>query len=777
MDIQTTVSPGVPTSDEGKLAKRNRQLYTSVIGGRWSKYRRDQQKWQEFSLGEQLTATELSDLQRAGMPTFIVNRITPAIETLRYFVTANNPKPVAIGREGSDTDKALIVNGMFEYCWDVSSGRSVFAQVVRDSLTVGAGFWNLYFDPSSDEGLGDVKFGYIPWTDVYVDPSSTDVYFRDAGYVIVKKDIKRGILANELPDYRSIIMRTNCNDERSFSYSSRDQDASSVSFPSDISTMMAVDGQDLREEDIVDYYEGYYRTRNKFWNVSIRVLPTKSEMDAIVQRVDADTQVYAEQLKTSVADAAITLNDSLAQGEISQQRFEFELQKLQKQAMDMVNQYRQGMLSKEVEAISAVTSQVVSDADFKLLTGTEATRSSIVDAIPFWKRQVEVVCSIGDQTMLYKYTLDIDDIPIVPLPYIHTGTPYCMSAVSLVIGQQEEINKAHQLMIYNTSLGASLRFWYYVGSADVDYWRKNLFIPGAMLPVNPGSEPPGVIQPIALPSAFLEVVQLGGNYIDETLGASPLAQGKMQPTDTTYRGLVAMDEFGTRRIRAWVTDVVDPSLEFLAKIWLQYARLKYKSKKVFRIVNPDNKKVQEYQINVPVYNDLGELVDRWNDMSTLKYDIKFVSGGTLPSNRWAKAQEYMELYKLGLIDDIAAIAELDVSDKEGVIKRKSLYAQLTAQVAQMEEELKKYKGTNETLERQIIQAGITDKIKEADVEIRSRVAQHKAGLDSDRSQFKAELQATLAGIRADADLAKKRMGDEVKGRKEEARAKEAAKKA
>lgn len=769
MDVlNVTTGTAQSKSPSSVAAKRNRQLYQNIIGNKWETHRRNQQKWLEFSLGEQMTKTEKEQLERVGMPTFIVNRVTPAIETLRYFVSANNPKPAAVGREGSDVDKASVVNGLFEYCWDVSSGRSVFSQIVRDALSVGCGYWHVYFDPSSDDGMGDVKFGYIPWTDVYVDPSSTDVYFRDAEYIIVKKDIKRATLANELPDYKNIIMRTACNDERSYSYSDRDTYDSYAVFPADISTMEAVDGQEQGAEDVVDYYEGYYRTRSKFWNVSMRVMPSKEQMQAIVQRVDADTAVYAQGLQDEIASNAIELGDSLKNGSISQERHDFELQRLQKGFQNMVAQYRQELLTKEVEAISEITTNIMSDKDYKLIMSAQPTREAVIEAVPFWKRQVVVVVSIGDQTMLHKYTLDIDEIPIVPLPYIHTGTPYCLSAVSMVVGQQEEINKAHQLMIYNTSLGASLRFWYYQGSIDAATWKNNLFMPGALLPVNPGAPaPPGIIQPISLPNAFLEIVQLGGQYIDDTLGASAVAQGKASPSETPYRGLVAMDEFGTRRIKNWVLNVVDPCLEYLAKVWLPYAKLMYKSKKVFRIVNPDDKKVKEFKLNVPVYNDYGELAGRWNGLDEHKYDIKFVSGGTLPSNRWAKSQEYMELFKLGIIDDVAAVAELDITGKEALLQRKSLYVQLQQQMQSMDAEIKRLKGTNETLERQLVQSGIVSKIQEANVEIRSNVADQKAAMEVERQSLKANVNNTLTNVQADAELARQRMGDLLKEKRKE----------
>ena len=42
---------------------------------------------------------EKDALEESGMPTFTINRITPVIEMMKYFVTANNPRWQAVGAE------------------------------------------------------------------------------------------------------------------------------------------------------------------------------------------------------------------------------------------------------------------------------------------------------------------------------------------------------------------------------------------------------------------------------------------------------------------------------------------------------------------------------------------------------------------------------------------------------------------------------------------------------------------------------------------------------
>ena len=84
------------------------------------------------------------------------------------------------------------------------------------------------------------------------------------------------------------------------------------------------------------------------------------------------------------------------------------------------------------------------------------------------------------------------------------------------------------------------------------------------------------------------------------------------------------------------------------------------------------------------------------------------------------------------------IAETDIRNKKSVIERKSLYSQLKGQVSSMEEAIKDKEGTIETLERQLVQAGIKMKVGEASNEVRKDVLQTEAQQKLLRGMMKAE---------------------------------------
>jgi hypothetical protein len=204
--------------------------------------------------------------------------------------------------------------------------------------------------------------------------------------------------------------------------------------------------------------------------------------------------------------------------------------------------------------------------------------------------------------------------------------------------------------------------------------------------------------------------------------------------------MLALDEYGTRRIRQWTNNVVEPALEQLGKLFKTVAQQTYQANKVFRIVQPEagasDAEVNSVELNIPIYNDFGEVIGRWNDYETGRFDVRIVAGSTQPINRWALQDEYFKWFEGGLIDDIAMIEVTDIRNKKQLLKRKSLYTEMQNQLAQMEENMKELQGENETLERQIVQAGIKLKINEGDKKTQQQVLQTEAEQKLTRQVFK-----------------------------------------
>ena len=163
-----------------------------------------------------------------------------------------------------------------------------------------------------------------------------------------------------------------------------------------------------------------------------------------------------------------------------------------------------------------------------------------------------------------------------------------MSAVSPLIGKQQEINKSHQLMVHNASLGSSLRWMYEEGSIDAETWEKYSSSPGALLPIRPGVTPPTPVQPAPLSNAFFTIVQEGKTDMEYLAGIYAAMQGDTGTQHETFRGMLALDEYGTRRIKQWMQNSLDVSLKHLGVMVKQFTQTVYTAHKVFRIVQPSS---------------------------------------------------------------------------------------------------------------------------------------------------------------------------------------------
>ena len=491
-------------------------------------------------------------------------------------------------------------------------------------------------------------------------------------------------------------------------------------------------------------------------NLFYKVPPDEAKIQQIQQQAEHIVAKQKAEMQVKLKETSLQLQEAVEQGKMLPERMELELKKEQEMMQNQIQSIAVEVRHKLQEEASKVENKIITKKEYDILIKEPRFQSKVVEAINFHKTTVKLCCVVGDKTLYMKY-LPISEYPIIPFHYKWTGTPFPMSAVSPLIGKQREINKAHQLMIHNASLGSSLRWVYEEGSVDTDYWEKYSSAPGALLPMRQGYNPPTPVQPFQLNNAFFSLTQTGKQDMEYLAGIFSSQMGDTGATqDMPYKGMLAMDEYGTRRIKYWMKHCIEPALKQVGTLVKEYSQSVYTAHKTFRIVQPNAiQEDKQVEINVPMYNDLGEAIGKWKDYAAAKFDVKIVAGSTLPINRWAYLAELKELMNLGVVDDIAVLSETDIKNKESIVKRKSVYAQLKQQVAAKDEEIKNKTGTIETLERQLVQAGIKNKIMQGDVEVSKKTHDAKSTIEKER----LETQAMQKHLR-------KVMDDEVKMAKE-----------
>ena len=730
----------------------NKQLWDRANNSHRQRWQHLSQKGFDFYLDEQLSKEEKDQLEESGMPTFTINRVTPIIEIMKYFVTANNPKWKAVGATGDDVDTAQVHSDIADYCWYLSNGKSLYSQIALDALTKGIGYFLIDVDKDADRGMGEVRFSRLDPYDVYVDPASRDFLFRDANFIQVRKNIARTRLINMLPEFEAKIKKVSKSTDV-ISYSERDTELGGFSQPEDITMGISLEAED---EDIIPYYETYSKKKFPYRNVYIKVNPSPAEMDNIKEAVQKELSDFRQEIEVGLMEKQMQIEQAAQAGEIIPERAQLEIKKSQEMAAQAIKEKEMQLMSEAQDAATQVKQQIMSESDYKILESNDEAKKNILDSIKFFENRIVQTCSAGDDVFLYEYILPLNEYPIIPIPYMYTGTPFPMSAVTPLIGKQQEINKAHQIMLHNANLASNLRWMYEEGAVPEEEWEKYSSSPGALLKYRQGFATPTPILPAPINNAFYTVVQQGKSDIEYISGVPSAMMGFAQDQAETYRGLLANDEFGTRRLKAWMGSVVEPALEHIGKVFQKVSQKHYSVEKVFRIVQPEagqspQEQEKEVRINIQIYNDYGEAIGKFKDYASARFDIRVVAGATMPVNRWALLEEYFKWYQAGLIDDIAMIAETDIRNKKQVIERKSVYSQLQGQVSSMEEAMKDREGTIETLERQLVQAGIKMKVGNASNEIRKDVLETEAQQKLLRGMLKVEFEKMKDQMKTDME--------------------------
>ena len=748
-----------------KVSDKVRQLFNYSNNFTRQQWQRINQEGYDFAHDEQLKEREMASLREQGMPTFTINRIMPVVEMLNFYATANNPRWQAVGVEGSDSDVAAVFSDLADYIWGNSDGSTLYSNAVNDAITKSIGYLMVEIDKDADAGMGEVKIGQPEPFDMYVDHKSRDIMFRDASYIMIRKILPKSHLMKLFPEHSRKINKASSDENSQFSYSKRpvgSTDQRSFMYDDDSMEDIGITG-DGEQESLVEFFEVYEKIKIAYMNVFYKVPPSPEELQQIQQQVQVKMKEMAAEMEVELMEQQREMEQAVAEGKMIPERFQLEMEKAQKMMQDQLAAAEQQYMSQLQAEVSKIENKIVTEKEFKLLLKNKTFAVNVVDAVKFYGTRIRQSCVAGDQ-LLYEYVLpeNVTEYPVVPFHFKWTGTPFPISAVSPLIGKQKEINKSHQIMVHNASLGSSLRWMFEEGSIDAEIWEKYSSAPGALLPVRPGTERPTPVLPAPLSNAFFSIVQEGKQDMEYLAGIYSSMQGDTQQQHETFRGMLALDEYGTRRVKQWMKNSIEPALKQLGNVVMQYSQAIYSANKRFRIVQPSAiQEDRQVEINIPMFNDLGEAIGKSMDYSAAKFDVKVVSGSTLPVNRWAYLAELKELMQLGVVDDLAVLAETDIKRKDLIAKRKSLYAQLQGQLGQLQEALKDKEGTIETLERQLVQAGIKGKVMQAEMEITKQKEQVKGDTKDAYRQTEAEQKLLQNVMGNEADTKKKEMQLEI----------------
>ena len=367
--------------------------------------------------------------------------------------------------------------------------------------------------------------------------------------------------------------------------------------------------------------------------------------------------------------------------------------------------------------------KVVDMETFQQITNENShlIESGLIEAVEIMQTRIKSAATMG-QFLLYEQVLNTDIYPIIPVPNIWTNTPYPKSDVTKVKDSQRLINKLFSLTLSHAQASAGLKLLVPEGSVDdVGQLERDWANPNAVLEYNPEFGEPHFPAPQPLANEFYHLIDRVEHYIDLNFGIPELMQGFKEKAPDTVRGTAMLSEMGESRGRSKLKDI-EGSLNQLGRCMYNYAKGHYTYQKTFRIVQPNND-LTEFTVNNRMYDDKSnELMQIENDISLGQHDVRIISGSTLPSNKMAEYNMYLDAYKLGLVDDVEVLKKTEIYDKEGVLQRKGQIAQMQSYIQQLEGQIKELSGDLQTADREAVHAKkqvISEKFKSDLNEIKS----------------------------------------------------------
>jgi hypothetical protein len=648
----------------------------------WREYSAAQIEWKEgadenemFASGVQWTQDQIDLLKKRGQGAIVINAITWATEQLKAMLTANKPRFSATAREDSDRKMAAVFTNLMQYMWHISDGNSELKQAVQDYAVMGRGVLYTYVDPYANSGRGEVKFKSIDPRDAYPDPNTKDYLWRDAAHILLVSYKTEDQIMNMYPDFD--MKGAMPHDEE------RTNDSDRVPQQNQIFS-----------GDIDDANVSIYRIIDRYTKEQVKVhhiMDPYSNEEYEMQ--EKEYKEYIQKPAINMSGNMIT-QDSEVQNIITTINSSGQLEELNDDSYLYTPEPQQNPETGEMMQAQPI---IVSITNIKALieNGTIADRKIMVT-------RVHQCITIGDK-LLWQGYLPTSEYPIVPLNNMWNRTPYPTSDVTMVRSLQEMINKLNSLIVANAASATNQKVLLPRGSQDKARIEQELNKSGStVIEYDADIGTPVIFGAQSFPNALFSQVQMYVQMIERQFGIYSIMQGDASVAPQTFKGTIAMDEFGQRRIKSKKDDM-ESSINQLGKVMLDFARSVYREEKIIRIVEPNNA-ITEVSMNSIKYDELGREIAKFNDISQGQYDVIVVSGSTLPSNRYAQMEYYMEMYKNGLIDQVEVLKKSEMVDAEGVLERIGYIRQLESQMQQLQEEVKKLRGDLQTAEREEVHA-------------------------------------------------------------------------
>ncbi|MCP4588735.1 hypothetical protein, partial [Pseudoalteromonas sp.] len=577
----------------------------------------------------------------------------------------------------------------------------------------------IYFDPSADNGRGELKLTDIETRDLYIDPNARRKDCQDAAHILISKIFTGEYIQAHYPG---------------FNFDGAEEEVDSEGG----STRAATIGQILDANDI---YHRKYRLIDRYSKVIERMydvysqglhyeklLKKKEYEEFLSQKVAGVTKVGEPiQYITKPVDVEemIELYKQLGGGKNFKSKVTYH-----------VNAEGQAVVGAEGEGDVPNSTSLLEIMNMRQLVKTGELIVNKIDKI-----RIQRVISIG-RKFYYKEVLPLSVYPI-SLTQLHDNrNPYPMGDVRLVKPLQEQLNKNESLLTTYLTQATSFHAFLPEGSVtDKADLEEKLGIAGTHLHyynAELGGTGITVLQVPPLPNGAYQRSSELRSTIQRILGAYAFQDGQFAGAPQTFKGTHYIDQMGQRRSRLKRADIED-MINLTGKIISEYVPYVYTQEKTIRILDP-NGQTQEIIFNRKIQSDSGA-AEIANNITISQFDLQIVTGSMLAVDNEMELERLERLWDKGILrDNIPILRKSNLDNLDEIIERNDIIPQLQQQIQAMEAEIKKLQGDMQTKDREL---------ETADRQI-------------SKSKFDADLSSAKSKVEAQVQLTQQRLGDKVK---------------
>lgn len=262
-------------------------------------------------------------------------------------------------------------------------------------------------------------------------------------------------------------------------------------------------------------------------------------------------------------------------------------------------------------------------------------------------------------------------------PFLHKRFPYVeqechimpgefwpVSAAQNLIPLQKALNKVNSQILDNAALMGNNQW---LVSRDSGITADTVTgQPGEVVTKNSPNSYAERLPAPTLPSYIGQMSEALREALDNVSGVFDVTQGRKPSGITAGVAIEQLQEAGHTRIRLLVRNL-EMAIADLGEQAVALMQQFYTEPRTVRVTNRDTGQV-EFQLMTP-------------EMIQGQWEVEVAAGSTLPRSREVRQKEAIELYKLGLFDEEAALEHIDHPGREELLRRLRQQRQMQIQMA------------------------------------------------------------------------------------------------